>query len=188
MFFRRDGTAELFVRVTVTCINAIITNHLEIGFRDMSDKSFHEFQYRNGFVNKFVVFMPVVVESNKITIIFINAGGGDNRAPEVSADVSGDDGRIAEVWFGIDIKPILLITVNRGLDFLKGVTSPGMHFIEESSLKRLPEQFIVEVFKGTPASGITNAAFGNKTVNVGIPFKVTTKSMHDTDETGSKTF
>lgn len=188
MLFLRDGTAEFFVRAAVACIDAIITNHLEIRFRNVADKPFHEIQYWNGLVNKFVVFVPVVVESNRITIVLVDAGSGDSRTPKISADIFGDDGRITKVGFSIDIKTILLITVNRGFDFLERVTNPGMHFIKECGLKRFPEQFIVEVFKGTPTTGITNATFGNKTVNVRIPFKVTSKSMQDTDEAGSKTF
>lgn len=138
MLFLRDGTAELFIRATVACIDAIITDHLEIRFRDVPDKPFHEIQYGNGLVNKLVVFVPVIVEGNRVTIVLINAGSGNNRAPEISADVFGDDGRIAEVGFCIDIKTVLLITVNRGLDFPEGVTDPGMHFIKESGLKGFP--------------------------------------------------
>ena len=129
MFFLWDGTPELFVRAAVACVDAIITNHLEIRFGDVSNKSFHEIQYGKGFINKFVVFVSVVVESNRITIVFVNAGSGNNRSSEVSADVFSDNGRIAEVWFCIDIEAILLITVNRSFDFFEGVTNPCLHFI-----------------------------------------------------------
>lgn len=44
------------------------------------------------------------------------------------------------------------------------------------------------MFKRAPPSGVTNAAFGNETVDVGIPFEVTAKGMQDTDKAGSKTF
>lgn len=73
MFFLRNGTTELFIGATMACIDAIIADHLEIGFRDVSDQSFHEIQYGNGLVNKFVVFVPVVVKGNRVTVIFINA-------------------------------------------------------------------------------------------------------------------
>lgn len=188
MLFLRNGTTELFVRAAVTCIDAVITDHFKIRFRDVLYKSFHEIQHGNGLVNKLVVFVPVVVESNRITIIFINAGSGDNRASKISADVFGDNRRIAEVWFGIDVKPVFLITVNRGFDFFEGVTNPCLHLIEESGLKRFPQKFIVEVLKGTPETGITNTAFRNETVDVRIPFKVPTKGMQDTNEAGSETF
>ncbi len=44
MLFRGDGAAEFFIRAAVTGIDAIITNHLEIGFGDVPDKPFHEIQ------------------------------------------------------------------------------------------------------------------------------------------------
>lgn len=159
MLFQRNSAAEFFIRAVVACIDAVIPNHFEIGFRDVSDKSFHEIQYGNGFINKLVVFMPVVVEGDRITVIFINTGSGDNRASKVSADVFGDNGRIAEVGFSIDIKPVLLLPVNRGFDFFEGITNSGMHFVKENGLKRFPKKLVVEVFKRTPTTGITNAAF-----------------------------
>lgn len=113
----------------MTCIDAIITDHLEVLFGDMPDKPVHELQSRNGFVNKSVVFVPVVVECDKITIVSVNAGGGNNRAAEVSADVFCDNGRIAEIRFGIDVEPIFLITVNRGLNFFERAAGPLLHFI-----------------------------------------------------------
>lgn len=61
-----------------------------------------------------------------------------------------------------------------------------MQFIEECSLKGLPQKLIVEVFKSTPPPGMTNVAFGNETV-VRIPFEVTAKGMENTDKAGSKT-
>ena len=187
MFFLRDGTAELFVRRAVPCINAIITNHFKIRFRDMANQSFYEIQCRNCFVNELVIFMPVVVEGDRITIIFINAGSCDGRAPKVSANVLGYDGRIAEVWLRIDIETIFLIAVYRGFDFFEGVSDMLLHFVQKSGLKGFPEQFIAEVFKRTPSTGITNATFRNEAVNMRIPFQVTAKGVKDTDEAGSKT-
>lgn len=43
------------------------------------------------------------------------------------------------------------------------------------------------MFKRTPAPGAANAAFGNETVDVWIPFEVTAKGMQDTDKAGGKT-
>lgn len=87
MFFFWDDATEFFVGTEVSGIDAVITDHLEIRFRDVSDKSLHERQCGNGFVNKFVVFMSVVVESDGSTVVAVDAGGGNNRAAEVSADV-----------------------------------------------------------------------------------------------------
>lgn len=113
----------------MTCIDAIITDHLEILFGDMADKPVHEFQSGNGLINQSVVFVSVVVKCDRITIVSVNAGGGDNRAAEVSADVFCDNGRIAEIRFGIDVETIFLIMVNRSLDIFERVTELLLHFI-----------------------------------------------------------
>lgn len=44
------------------------------------------------------------------------------------------------------------------------------------------------MFKRAPSPGAANAAFGNETVDMWIPFEVTAKGMQDTDKAGSKTF
>lgn len=95
----------------------------------MTDKPLHEFQGGNGYENKFVVFMSVEVKSNEVAIILINAGRGNNRAAEVSADVFCDNGRITEIRFGIDVETIFLIVVDRSLDFFERVTDSPMNFI-----------------------------------------------------------
>ena len=152
MFFPWDGTTKLFIRAAVSCIDAIITNHFEIRFRDVPYKSFHEIQYGNGFINKFVVLVSVVVKSNRITIVLVNAGSSNNRSSKISANVFSDNGRIAEVWFCIDIETVFLITVNRSFDFFERVTDTGMHFVKKCSLKRFPEKLIIKVFEGTPTT------------------------------------
>ena len=83
MFFLWNSTAELFVGTAVSGIDAIITDHLEIRFRDVPDKSLHEFQGGNGFVNAFVVLVSVVVESDRNAIVAVDAGSGNNRASEI---------------------------------------------------------------------------------------------------------
>ena len=103
--------------------------------------------------------MSVVVEGDRVAVIFINARSSNHRTSKVSADVFGDSGRIAEVRFCIDIKPVLLISVNRCFDFFEGITNPGMHFVKKSGLKRCSEKSVVEMFKRTPTCGITNTAF-----------------------------
>ena len=50
----------------------------------MPDKSLHEFQGGNGFVNAFVVLVSVVVESDRNAIVAVDAGSGNNRASEIS--------------------------------------------------------------------------------------------------------
>ncbi len=72
----------------------------------MTYQSFYELQRRNRFVNKLVIFVPVVVEGDRIAIVFINAGRCDGRASKVSANVLGYDGRIAEALTFLKESPI----------------------------------------------------------------------------------
>lgn len=72
MFFTGDGPVQLFVNVTVPGIKTAVSDHLVMLFRDMLDEALYEFHNRNGFFHIFVIFMAVVVESDKILLIFIN--------------------------------------------------------------------------------------------------------------------
>lgn len=118
-------------------IDAIITDHLEVLFRDMPDEPLYEIQNGNGLINKFVILVPVVVECHEFTIIFINARSGDHGPSEISANVSGNDGRIAEDRFGINIETILLSSVNGGFYFFEGAADFFVQFIQKSSLEGL---------------------------------------------------
>ena len=72
MFFFCDGMVQLFIRFTVPCIEAIITNHFEMFFRDVSDKTLNKIKSRDCFNNKFFILVTVVVKSDIFSIIVIN--------------------------------------------------------------------------------------------------------------------
>ena len=76
-------------------------------FGDMLDEPFNEIKGGDGFHNQFIIHMAVIVKGDHVTIIFINAGGGDNRPSKVSANVFGDDLRVALIGFGVDIETVL---------------------------------------------------------------------------------
>ena len=63
---------EFFVYFPKSDIKTAIAYHLVMLFRDMLDEALNEFHNRNGFFYVFVIFMAVVVESDKISIIFID--------------------------------------------------------------------------------------------------------------------
>lgn len=88
-------------------------------FRDMPDQAGNEFHYWDGFHNELVVFVSVVMKSNIFTIVFINAGSGNDGAAKISADVFGNNFRIAFVGLGINIKAIFVIVITFSFDFLK---------------------------------------------------------------------
>ena len=61
---------------------------------------------RDGFFNVNVIFMSIVVEGDKVTIIFINTGSGDDRAAKITANVFGDYLWIAFIGFCVDIETL----------------------------------------------------------------------------------
>lgn len=67
-----DSPAELFIGKSVTCINAVITDHLEMFFRDMLGQAGDEIKDGDSFRDKPVIFMPVIVESNKRAVIGVD--------------------------------------------------------------------------------------------------------------------
>lgn len=46
-----------------------------------ADKTFYELRNRKSLFNIGVIFVAVVMESDKVTIIFVNSGGGNNGTP-----------------------------------------------------------------------------------------------------------
>lgn len=154
----------------------------------MPYQSFDEIHYRNSFGNKSIVLMAVIMESHSIAIIRINTGGGNNGSAEITADILCDNGRITEIWFGIDVKTILLIMVNRSFDFFERIPDKGMQFIQKSSLERKAKKLIVKMLFGTPTTGVTDSAFRNEAMNMRIPFEIPPEGVKDTDETGSEAF
>lgn len=79
MLFFRDGPAKIFIRFTVSGINPIITDHFEMFFGNMLSQSCNEIENRHCFGNKLVIFVTVVMESDIISIIGVNAGGCNDR-------------------------------------------------------------------------------------------------------------
>ena len=72
MLFSGNSTAKRLVRFTVPGVNAIITDHLEMLFRDMLSQPGYEIEDRNCFSDELFIFMPVIMKRDKVTIIRIN--------------------------------------------------------------------------------------------------------------------
>ena len=64
------------------CIYPIVAEHLEMFFGDVDNQFFDEVQSRNGFSNRFVIFVSGVMEGYIITIIIINTRCGNDRSAE----------------------------------------------------------------------------------------------------------
>ena len=54
-------------------IDAVVTQHFKVFFRDVNNESFNEVEGGNTLFDGLVVFVAGVVKSNIFSIIFINA-------------------------------------------------------------------------------------------------------------------
>ena len=119
VFFARDCTQKLFVNISMSGINATITNHLVVLFRDMLNEAFNKIHYRNRFFYVCIILMTIIVKSDKVTIIFIDSGSGNNRTTEITTDVFYDNIWVTFVRFCINIETLLMITITGSLNFFK---------------------------------------------------------------------
>lgn len=118
----------------------------------------------------------------------INPFCGDDRPPEISANVFNDIGRITFLISGIYIEAIDMIFINVRFNRPEGRTHVLLKFIEECSTEGVPEISVIKVCSPAPDNVITTATFRNETVNMWIPFEVAPKSVENTNETGDEVF
>jgi len=52
-------------------------------FQDMLDETFYKWHNRNGFFYVGIIFVTSVMESNKVSVIVIDPGGGNDRASKI---------------------------------------------------------------------------------------------------------
>lgn len=177
---------EFFVNLPVAGINTTIADHFVMLFRDVPDKTFYKFHNRDCFFHIFVIFVTVVMEGDKVTIILINPGSGNDRASKVAADVFYDGFRITFVWFGIHIEALFMLPIAAGFYLFKGRADFVFHFIKKGGTESIAEVSIIEMMDVAPESVITVAAFRNETMDVWVPFQVPAKGVKDHDKTGSE--
>lgn len=161
---------ELFVNFPVAGIDAAITYHFIMFFRNVSDEPFYEIHNRNGLFHILVIFVPVVMESDRVAVIFVNPGCGDDGTPEIAADIFDGCFWVAFVGLRIYVETFLMLLVTAGLDFFKGRSDHGFHFVKQGSAEGIAQEGIVEVVDVPPETIVTVSAFRNKTVDMGIPF------------------
>ena len=169
-------------------IDAVVAYLLEMFFGDVLDEPVNEIKGGYGLHNQFIILMAVVVKGDHVTIIFINAGSGDNRPAKVASDVFGDNLRVTLIGFGVDIETVFMVFIDGGFYLFEVRTELRLEFIQESGLKSIAQKAVVEMSLGAPSSTVTDTAFGEKAVDMRVPFEVTSKGMKDTDKTGSKAF
>ena len=132
--------------------------------------------------------MPVVMKSDQITIIFVNTGSGNDRTTKISADVFCDNSGITFIGFGVNIETMFMFFIAGSLYFLEGRTKNRFHFIQESGTEGVPKVSVVEMLYIAPESVITVSAFGDKAMDMRIPFKISSESMQDHNKARSKVF
>lgn len=136
----------------------------------MLDEALNEFHNRNGFFYVFVIFMAVVVESDKISIIFIDPWSGDYRTAKITADIFNDGFGVTFVGFGIDIETVFMFPVAESLALFERGADPVFHFIKEGGAEGVTKESIVEVADITPEAIVTVTTFRNEAMDVGVPF------------------
>ena len=173
---------------SVPCIKPIVTGHFKIPLRDMLDEEFYEINGRDGLLDKNIVLMSVVVESDIIPVIGVDTGKSNDRAPQVAADIFDDGTRIGKGGLCIDIKAVLIFAVDKSLGLFKGGSDPFFHFRQQDRLESPAQVSIVEMFYSPPESFVREAAFCDEAVDVGVPFQGPAKGMEDADKARDKVF
>ena len=174
------------VNLPVAGINATVADHFEMLFRDMADEARYELHDRKGLFNICAIFVAVVMEGDKVAIIFVNPGGGNDGTPQIAPDVFYGSFGVAFIWSGIDIETVFVFPVTAGFHLFEGRTDSGFHFVQQGSAESIAKVCIVKMADIPPETVIAVTAFRNKAVNVGIPFQVSAKGVKNHDKTGSE--
>lgn len=111
MFFLEDGPAELFVKLPASGINTAKADHLKMLFRNMPDQTLYKLHDRDGLFHIFIILMPVVVESDQIAVITVNAGSGDHWPAKIAPDILDSSFRVIGIGFCIEIEAIFMFPV-----------------------------------------------------------------------------
>lgn len=121
MLFSGDGSANASIGMAMASVEAIITDHLEMLFRDVADELFDEQHSRDSLMDQDIIFVSVVMESNSVSslVVGIDTGSGNNGTAKIAADVVEDSGGIAFVVFGINIEAVFRIVVDVGFETLE---------------------------------------------------------------------
>ena len=161
---------QFFIGFTVAGIKTAVTNHLKVFFRDMPDEPLDKFNSGEGLFYISIIFVAVVMERDSLPVIVINAGGRDDRPAKVSADIFENGVRVTIVGFCINIEPVFIFLVTECFRFLKGGTNYGFHFIKKGGAESIAQIGVVEMVDRFPKVTVTEAALGNKAVDMWIPF------------------
>ena len=110
VFLWRCIDANFFLFVMFS-IDAVVTKHFKVFFRDMNNKTFDEIHCWNAFSYRLIVFVSGVMKSNHIAIIIINTGSCNYRTPKIVADIFDGNIRSTFIMFCSDIEAIRIFFV-----------------------------------------------------------------------------
>lgn len=182
MFFPGNSPPEFFIVLPPARIKAAVADHFVMLFRNIADQTLDKFHNWDSFFHIFAIFMMVIMESDKITVIAVNMRNGDDRA----ANIFDGCFRVTGVGFGIDVEAIFMFLVTASLYSFKGGAESGLHFIEKYSTESVAEKSIVEMNYPAPETVVAVAAFRNEAVDVGVPFHVPAEGMEHHDKAGNE--
>lgn len=183
-----DSFPKCFVCIPASGIKPIVTCHFKVFFRDVLNQELYKINDRKCPFYKGIVLVPVIVKSDIAAIIGINPFEGNDGASEIAADIFNHRIGITEIGFCINIKTILILTVDKGFRFFERRSNAGFKKIEEGCLKGLSKKGIVKMLDDTPKAVIREAAFRNETVDMRVPFQRSPKSVEGADNAGNKVF
>ena len=90
-------------------IKPAVADHLKVFFRDMPDETLNKFNGRECFLYISTVFMAVVMKSDILPVIMVNAGGCNYGPAKISADIFDNGIRVTFVRFCVDIETIFRV-------------------------------------------------------------------------------
>ena len=105
------------------------------------------------------------MEGDRVTIIFINTGSGDNRPAKITTDVFGDNFRIAFIRLGVNIEAVLVISIAGSLNLFERRAEFCFHFIQKGSTEGIPKVSVVKVFHVAPETVITVPPFRDEAMD-----------------------
>ena len=79
-----------------------------------------------------------------------------------------------------------MLSVTTGFDLFERGAEFGFHFIEQNGAEGIAEERIGKVADVAPDPIVTVVAFGDETMNVGIPFEVPVQGMKNHNKTEDK--
>lgn len=96
--------------------------------------------------------------------------------------------RRPSIGFSSYVEAIFVIGINGSLNWFKGKANVCIQLIQKRSTESITQKGIVEVANVTPGGNVTRATFGEKAMDMGIPFQVTTKSVKNENKARGKPF